>query len=54
MQPGRRGLRLTVNLVNATSGCYECCESLEVESIDTFAVQDGIAERWSRRLQPHF
>ena len=24
------GFRLTVNLVNTTSGCYECCESIDV------------------------
>jgi len=47
------GLRLTVNLVNSNSGCYECSESLPVDSMDTFAVQDQIAEIITARFQPH-
>jgi serine/threonine-protein kinase len=47
------GLRLNVNLINATTGCYECSESMPVESIDSFAVQDQIAETIIERLQPH-
>jgi serine/threonine-protein kinase len=47
------GFRLTVNLVNVSSGCYESCESLPVESIDSFAVQDQIASAIVERLQPY-
>jgi len=47
------GYRLTVNLVNLTNGFYECCESINVPSIDTFAVQDGIADTLTERLRPH-
>jgi len=47
------GNRLSVNLVNAVNGCYESCESFSVESTDTFAVQDEMADAIVDRLQPH-
>jgi tetratricopeptide (TPR) repeat protein len=47
------GLRLTMNLVNTRSGYYECSESIAVESIDTFAAQDRVAETIVERLKPH-
>ena len=47
------GLRLAVNLVNTSSGCYECSESIDVESVDSFAVQDRVAAAVIDRLQPH-
>jgi len=47
------GCRLSVNLINAANGCYECCESLTVASTDTFAAQDALAVAIVKRLQPH-
>jgi serine/threonine-protein kinase len=47
------GLRLTLNLVNAASGCYEWSVAMPVESIDSFAVQDRIATAVVERLRPH-
>ena len=46
------GFRLTANLVNLTTGCYECCESVDIPSVDTFAVQDAAADTLVSRLQP--
>ena len=46
------GFRLTVNLINLTTGCYEACESIDVPSVDTFAVQDATADALVSRLQP--
>jgi TolB-like protein len=47
------GLRLTVNLVNGRSGCYECSESIPIDAIDTFAAQDLAAETMVERLKPY-
>src|SRR5262245_13226056 len=47
------GLRLSVNLVNAASGCYECSDSMAVASIDTFAIQDQLAEAITERVRPY-
>ncbi|HXT68640.1 MAG TPA: tetratricopeptide repeat protein [Vicinamibacterales bacterium] len=47
------GYRLTFTLVNVTNGCYECCESLDIVSVDSFAVQDSIADKVVERLQRH-
>jgi serine/threonine-protein kinase len=47
------GLRLTLNLVNAATGCYEWSGTLPVESTDTFAGQDRLAAAVIERLQPH-
>jgi tetratricopeptide (TPR) repeat protein len=47
------GYRLTFTLVNATNGCYESCESMDVSCVDSFAVQDSIADRVAERLQHH-
>lgn len=47
------GFRVTVNLIDASSGSYECCESVQVESIETFAVQDEIATAMVERLETH-
>ena len=38
------GLRLSVNLVNASTGIYECSESFAVGATDSFAEQDRLAE----------
>jgi tetratricopeptide (TPR) repeat protein len=38
------GLRLSVNLVNAATGLYDCSESFDVRSTDTFAEQDRLGE----------
>ena len=46
------GLRLTANLINLATGCYECCESIDIASVESFAVQDSIAEDLVGRLQP--
>ena len=46
------GFRLTANLVNQGTGCYERCEAIDVPSVDTFAVQDSIADALVSRLQP--
>jgi tetratricopeptide (TPR) repeat protein len=46
------GLRLSVNLVNLTTGCYECCESIDVPTVDTFAAQDRVADALIDRLSP--
>ena len=46
------GFRLTANLVNLTSGCYESCESVDIPSVDTFAVQDAVADTLVSRLRP--
>jgi len=46
------GFRLTANLVNQGTGCYECCEAIDVPSVDTFAGQDSIADALVSRLQP--
>jgi hypothetical protein len=40
------GYRLAFTLVNATNGCYECCESLDVSCVDSFAVQDASRTAW--------
>jgi TolB-like protein len=47
------GLRLEVNLINLTTGCYECCESIDVPTVDSFVTQDRIADALIERLQPH-
>jgi tetratricopeptide (TPR) repeat protein len=46
------GLRLSVNLVNLATGCYECCESIDVPTVDTFAAQDRVADALIERLHP--
>jgi len=46
------GLRVSVNLVNLTTGCYECCESIDIASVDSFAAQDSIADTLLTRVQP--
>jgi serine/threonine-protein kinase len=45
------GFRLTANLVNLTTGCYECCESVDVPSVDSFAIQDRVADALVARFQ---
>lgn len=47
------GLRLDVNLINLSTGCYECCESIDVPAVDSFVAQDRIADALIARLQPH-
>jgi serine/threonine-protein kinase len=47
------GLRLSVNLINLASGSYECCESIDVPAVDTFAAQDRVADALIERLSPH-
>lgn len=47
------GYRLTFTLVNAANGCYDCCESLDIVSVETFAGQDATADRLVECLQPH-
>ena len=46
------GYRLTVSLVNTATGCYDCSESFDVPSADTFAAQDAIADAIVDRLHP--
>ena len=47
------GFRLTANLVNLTTGCYEGCESIDIPAVDSFAVQDAVADRLVAQFQPH-
>lgn len=46
------GFRLTANLVNLSTSCYECCESIDIASVDSFAAQDSLADTLLTRLQP--
>lgn len=46
------GLRLTANLINLSTGCYERCESIDIASVESFAVQDSVAEDLVDRLEP--
>jgi len=46
------GFRLTANLVNLATGCYERVESIDVPTVDTFAAQDSIADVLVSRLEP--
>jgi serine/threonine-protein kinase len=46
------GFRITINLINASTGCYEHCESLDVASVDSFAVQDSVADAVVAGFQP--
>jgi tetratricopeptide (TPR) repeat protein len=45
------GLRLSVTLFNATTGCYDWSESFDVSATDTFAEQDRLAETIVGRLR---
>jgi len=45
------GLRLSINLVNTTTGLYECSESFDVGATNTFAEQDRLAEAVVDRLR---
>ena len=47
------GFRLTVNLINVATGCYDCSESFDVAPAETFAAQDGLAEAIVDRLHQH-
>ena len=38
------GYRLTATLMNLTTGCYECCESVDFPAVDSFAIQDSVAD----------
>jgi serine/threonine-protein kinase len=46
------GFRLTANLINLATGCYESCESIDMASVESFAVQDWAAENLVTKLQP--
>lgn len=46
------GFRLTANLITLTTGCYECCVSIDIASVDSFAAQDAIADTLLARLEP--
>src|SRR6185436_11816384 len=46
------GYRLTASLVNVATGCYEYSHSIDIPAVDTFAVQDRIADGLVERLQP--
>ena len=47
------GFRLTANLINLGTGCYERVEiDFHVPTVDTFAAQDLIADVLVSRLQP--
>jgi serine/threonine-protein kinase len=45
------GLRLSISLVNAATGCYECSESFDLRVTDTFAEQDRLADAIVDRLR---
>lgn len=47
------GVRLAVNLVNVATGCYECCESIDIASVQRFADQDRVADAIVAFLEPH-
>lgn len=47
------GFRVAVDLVDAARGCYAWSDSVQMESIESFAVQDEIATALVTRLQPH-
>jgi len=51
VQEAAEGLRLSVNLINAATGCYESAESWDVGRTDTFAEQDRLAESVVDRLR---
>src|SRR6186713_3054430 len=51
VQEAAEGLRLSINLVNTATGCYESSESWEVGRTDTFAEQDRLAESVVERLR---
>jgi serine/threonine-protein kinase len=51
VQEAAEGLRLSVTLFNATTGCYDWSESFDVTATDTFAEQDRLAETIVGRLR---
>jgi len=53
VQEAAEGLRLSMTLFNATTGCYDWSESFDVAATDTFAEQDRLAETIVGRLRHH-
>lgn len=47
------GFRLAINLINVGTGCYECCESIDIASVQRFADQDRVADAIVALLEPH-
>ena len=47
------GYRLNATLLNLATGAYECSESIDLSSVDTFAGRDEIADALIARLRPH-